>query len=128
MNFSREFFLTIALMVLFYPEEPEARPQDGGSGTPNWCDPTHPMGAWLNFAKIREICNGGSGGGGAADEGEPPAPPPPSADPPGGGDGGDGVPAWCDPTHAMGAWLNFEKIREKCKEMGFENFGPYGGK
>ena len=76
MNFSREFFLTIALMVLFYPEEPEARPQDGGSGTPNWCDPTHPMGAWLNFAKIRELCGVG-GGGGAADEGEAQAPPPP---------------------------------------------------
>merc|ERR1712008_184575 len=28
----------------------------------------------------------------------------------------------------LGAWLNFEKIREKCKELGFENFGPYGGK
>ena len=59
---------------------------------------------------------------------KPKLPHPPSADAPGGGDGGDGVPAWCDPTHAMGAWLNFEKIREKCKELGFENFGPYGGK
>ena len=80
------------------------------------------------LAKIREICNGGTGGGGAADEGEPQAPPTPSADAPGRGDGVDGVPTWCDPTHAMGAWLNFEKIREKCKELGFENFGPYGGK
>lgn len=30
---------------------------EGGEGdVPEWCDPTKPMGAWLNYAQIRAIC------------------------------------------------------------------------
>ena len=37
------------------------------------------------------------------------------------------VPAWCDPTKEMGAWLNFVKMRKWCADHGFTSFGPYGG-
>ena len=124
MKISQELFLALSLMVLFYPESSVARPQDGG-GVPNWCDPTHPMGAWLNFKAIKELCGLGGGDGAAADESQ--APPPPGGASDAAMGGGDGIPPWCDPTNPMGAWMNFEKIREMCKEMGFD-VGPYGGK
>ena len=44
-----------------------------------------------------------------------------------GGEDGEEIPEWCDPTKNMGAWLNYAKIRTICAELGFEDFGPYGG-
>ena len=44
------FFLAIALVFLLYPEASDANVR------PRWCDPTKPMGAWLNFKNIRKIC------------------------------------------------------------------------
>jgi hypothetical protein len=43
------------------------------------------------------------------------------------GEAGSEVPAWCDPTKEMGAWLNFVKMRKWCADNGYTNFGPYGG-
>ena len=56
------------------------------------------------------------------------APPAPGSEGEGGegGEGGD-LPAWCDPTVEMGAWMNFDKIRQWCADNGFTEFGPYGG-
>lgn len=43
------------------PEDGAADDAAGGEGgeggdVPEWCDPTKPMGAWLNYAQIRAIC------------------------------------------------------------------------
>jgi len=68
---------------------------------------------------------------GKQDEGEPAAPPPPmtaaDADAAAAAAEAGEVPAWCDPTKEMGAWLNFVKMRKWCADHGFTNFGPYGG-
>ena len=37
------------------------------------------------------------------------------------------VPHWCDPSHGMGSWLNFSKLRKWCSNNGYARFGPYGG-
>ena len=39
----------------------------------------------------------------------------------------DDIPGFCNPTDPMGAWLNFEKVREWCIEHGFTDLSPYGG-
>ena len=65
----------------------------------------------------------------AADAEAPPAPADDEAAAKEGEEGAEGeeVPAWCDPTNPMGAWLNYKQIRAICGERGFEDFGPYGG-
>jgi len=45
----------------------------------------------------------------------------------GAGDGEGDLPAWCDPTDPMGAWMNYVKIRQWCESNGFTEHGPYGG-
>ena len=40
---------------------------------------------------------------------------------------GDGIPDWCNPRKPMGAWLNFKKMREWCRERGYNKLSPYGG-
>ena len=43
---------------------------------------------------------------------------------------GSGVaetPHWCNPSHNMGSWMNFLKLRKWCSNNGYSNFGPYGG-
>merc|ERR1712218_67254 len=37
------------------------------------------------------------------------------------------VPHWCDPSHSMGPWMNFSKLRRWCSDNGYSKFGPYGG-
>ena len=37
------------------------------------------------------------------------------------------VPHWCNPSHGMGSWMNFLKLRKWCSDNGYSNFGPYGG-
>merc|ERR1719412_1220171 len=44
-----------------------------------------------------------------------------------GGEEGEQVPEWCDPAQPMGAWLNFANVRAECTELGFTDFGGYGG-
>ena len=39
----------------------------------------------------------------------------------------DEIPHWCNPTHGMGAWLNFLKLRSWCTDNGYTKLGPYGG-
>merc|ERR1711981_1008979 len=40
------------------PTDDEAEAKEAGEEeVPEWCDPTKPMGAWLNYAKIRAICS-----------------------------------------------------------------------
>ena len=66
--------------------------------------------------------------GAAATEDAPPAPPAPMTDAEAAAAAEAGeVPAWCDPTKEMGAWLNFVKMRKWCADHGFTSFGPYGG-
>ena len=60
------------------------------------------------------------------EEGAPPAPAPADGETPA-ADAESEVPAWCDPTKEMGAWLNFVKMRKWCADNGYTNFGPYGG-
>ena len=42
-------------------------------------------------------------------------------------DGEEEIPAWCNPAVEMGGWLNFGKIRTICADLGYTEFGPYGG-
>ena len=65
--------------------------------------------------------------GKTADAAEPEAPPAPVAADGAAADAESEVPAWCDPTKEMGAWLNFVKMRKWCADNGYTNFGPYGG-
>ena len=47
-----------------------------------------------------------------------------------GDEAGAGVvetPHWCNPSHNMGSWMNFLKLRTWCSDNGHSNFGPYGG-
>ena len=44
----------------------------------------------------------------------------------GSGSNGD-IPPWCNPTDPMGAWLNFQNVRDWCIGEGFEELSPYGG-
>ena len=37
------------------------------------------------------------------------------------------IPPWCNPTDPMGAWLNFQNVRDWCIGEGFEELSPYGG-
>ena len=37
------------------------------------------------------------------------------------------VPHWCNPSHNMGPWMNFAKLRVWCADNGYSKFGPYGG-
>ena len=37
------------------------------------------------------------------------------------------VPHWCNPSHSMGSWMNFSKLRRWCSDNGYSKFGPYGG-
>ena len=37
------------------------------------------------------------------------------------------MPNGCDPTTAIGAFLNFPKLRLWCASNGVTDFGPYGG-
>ena len=37
------------------------------------------------------------------------------------------MPNGCDPTTAIGAFLNFPKMRVWCASNGVTDFGPYGG-
>ena len=37
------------------------------------------------------------------------------------------MPNGCDPTTAIGAFLNFPKMRLWCASNGVTDFGPYGG-
>lgn len=39
------------------PPAPAEGAADAASDVPEWCDPTKPMGAWLNFQKIRVWCS-----------------------------------------------------------------------
>merc|ERR1711997_581050 len=55
------------------------------------------------------------------------APPAPEGDEAVEGEEAAEVPAWCDPTTEMGAWLNYASIRTICGDRGFTDFGPYGG-
>lgn len=54
----------------------EASADEEGGDVPEWCDPAKPMGAWLNYMKIRVVCSdrgytnfGPYGGVPSADEG-----------------------------------------------------------
>ena len=42
------------------------------------------------------------------------------------GQGGN-IPNWCNPNHAMGAWMNFRRLRVICKVGYGADLGPYGG-
>ena len=39
----------------------------------------------------------------------------------------DEVPHWCNPSHGMGSWMNFLKLRKWCTDNGYTKLGPYGG-
>jgi len=43
------------------------------------------------------------------------------------GSGAAETPHWCNPSHNMGSWMNFLKLRKWCSDNGYSNFGPYGG-
>ena len=42
------------------------------------------------------------------------------------GQGGN-IPNWCNHNHAMGAWMNFRRLRVICKVGYGADLGPYGG-
>ena len=51
-----------------------------------------------------------------------------SSDYDGSGDGEEvEVPHWCNPSHGMGSWMNFFKLRKWCSDNGYTKLGPYGG-
>ena len=64
---------------------------------------------------------------GRQEEGAVAPPPPAAAAADAAGEAESEVPAWCDPSKEMGAWLNFVKMRKWCADNGYTNFGPYGG-
>merc|ERR1711997_1133240 len=33
------------------------------------------------------------------------------------------VPHWCNPSHSMGSWMNFSKLRRWCSDNGYSKFG-----
>ena len=39
----------------------------------------------------------------------------------------DEVPHWCNPSHGMGSWMNFLKLKKWCTDNGYTKLGPYGG-
>eukprot|EP00088_Acartia_fossae_P006705 TRINITY_DN13090_c0_g1_i4.p1 TRINITY_DN13090_c0_g1~~TRINITY_DN13090_c0_g1_i4.p1 ORF type:complete len:138 (-),score=52.14 TRINITY_DN13090_c0_g1_i4:78-491(-) len=43
------------------------------------------------------------------------------------GEGEEEITAWCNPEDPMGAWLLYPGVKAKCIELGFEDFGRYGG-
>ena len=36
------------------------------------------------------------------------------------------IPHWCNPSHNLGSWMNFSKMRTWCADNGYSKFGPYG--
>jgi len=132
MKLSLALFLVIALVVLFYPEDSDANPgnlrrraQLARAARARASRRPQPRGRRFRGQAGRR----GRTNVEAADAEAPPAPADDEAAAKEGEEGAEGeeVPAWCDPTNPMGAWLNYKQIRAICGERGFEDFGPYGG-
>jgi len=72
---------------------------------------------------------GGAGGAGGADGSEGPEGSNSGDNADGSGDNArsSDIPPWCNPTDPMGAWLNYEKVRDWCIKQGFQDLSPYGG-
>merc|ERR1712241_445464 len=131
MKLSLALFLVIALVVLFYPEDSDANP--GNLRRRAQLARAARARASRRPQKLGRRFRGQARRGGRTNvEAEAEAPPAPAEDDPEaaakeGEEGAEEVPAWCDPTNPMGAWLNYKQIRAICGERGFEDFGPYGG-
>ena len=125
MKLSLALFLLVALIVILLPDDSEANPLRRRQQARRF--QRLRAGRTRNFRMRGKALRRGRTGMGA----DAPPPPPEGADDPDAagadGEGGEEVPAWCDPTTEMGAWLNYKQIRVICGERGFEDFGPYGG-
>merc|ERR1712048_987196 len=128
MKLSLALFLVIALVVLLFPEDSEARSVRRRKRVLRR-RPAPSRRLLRQFLRKARTC------------GEACEPPPdPAADDAaaaeeGGEDGeggeegaeGEDIPDWCNPATEMGAWLNYATIRTICSERGATDFGPYGG-
>ena len=123
MKLSLALFLLVALIVILLPDDSEANPLRRRQQARRF--------QRLRAGRTRNFRMRGKALRRGRTNMDAPPPPPEGADDPDAagadGEGGEEVPAWCDPTTEMGAWLNYKQIRVICGERGFEDFGPYGG-